>query len=164
MGGMPYHLEKGPMFATIEAMYRDRARLRQFLHDLWHGTALGSHGVLSSTSADGGNGVNSTGAQRLQSMREKWFGDVAGAPQPAWGANHPVENRPTYSTGYWSNYYGDVRAIMTETLTRARGGLPRRRAAGESSDRANAGRHTPLAGRILLEVRSATIRGLGHVA
>lgn len=120
MGGMPYHLEKGPMFATIEAMYRDRARLRQFLHDLWHGTALGSHGVLSSTSADGGNGVNSTGPDRLQSMREKWFGDVlSGGPQPAWGTSHPDRPGKAFWTGYWSHYYGDVRSIMTETMTRA---------------------------------------------
>jgi len=122
VGGMPYHLEKGPMFATIEAVYYNKALLRQFLYDLWHGKALGSHGVLSSPSADSPNPTdpNATGADRLQSMRHSWFGDVlGGGPQPPWGGPHPDRPGKTFTTGYWAFYYGNVRQIVTETLTRA---------------------------------------------
>ena len=31
---MPYHLEKGPLFATIEALYNDPNRLPGFLEKL----------------------------------------------------------------------------------------------------------------------------------
>ena len=63
---------------------------------------------------------NSPGAKRLKSMIEQWFGEVGGA-QPPWGTVHPdpVNGLPTLATGYWSNYHGDVRAIVGETMMRA---------------------------------------------
>jgi hypothetical protein len=122
---MPYHLEKGPIFSTIEAMYNDPARLPTFLQKLWRGQdPLGTLGVLTSPSADDPNNPNSanaTGAKRLASMISQWFGEISGPPQPPWGTVHPdpVTGLPTLATGYWSHYYGDVRAIVGESLMRA---------------------------------------------
>ena len=55
---------RGRCSPRIEAMYTvTEHELRQFLHDLWHGTdARDPTGCSAQTSADGGNGVNSTGA------------------------------------------------------------------------------------------------------
>lgn len=123
MAGMPYHLEKGPIFSTIEALYNDPTRLPGFLHKLWlRQSPLGTLGVVTSPSADdpqNPNSANATGPQRLTSLLESWFGELGGAPQPPWGSPHPVTGRPTFVTGYWSHYYGDVRGIVGETLTRA---------------------------------------------
>jgi hypothetical protein len=121
---MPYHLEKGPIFATIEALYNDRNRLPGFLHQLWQGNApaLGSLGLITSPIADNPNalGSNATGAARKASMREDWFGEnPADGRQPDWGTPHFKTGRPAYTTGYWFHYYGNVREIVAKTLTRA---------------------------------------------
>lgn len=117
MAGMPYHLEKGPIFSTIEALYNDPVRLRRLLHDLWVGQSpLGAHGVLTSPSADdtqNPTSANATGSKRLASMLAQWFGEVGGQPQLPWSMPNNL------STGYWSRYYGDVRRIVGETLMRA---------------------------------------------
>ena len=122
MAGMPFHLEKGPVFATLEAKYNgNKQDLHDFLQDLWDGIPLGSHRVLTSPMHDGPAGaVNATGADRRQSMFTSWFGDDAttGDPQPAWGWHEDLQ-RFVATTGYWSQYYGDVRSIVTQTLLRA---------------------------------------------
>jgi hypothetical protein len=121
---MPYHLEKGPMFAAFEGLYNDPTRLPTFLRDLWMGGApsLGTHGVLSSPNADDTGNVNTanaTGTKRLTSMRRDWFGEdpVTGTGQPAFGFD--ATGALTLTTGYWALYYGDVRTIVAETLMRA---------------------------------------------
>ena len=90
---------EGADVATIEAMYSDRARLRQFLHDLWHGTALGSHGF----SAQRRPMVETVSTRLAPSVSNRCVrsGSVMwqALPQPAWGGDHPVKNRPTFSTG-----------------------------------------------------------------
>src|SRR5215207_4094736 len=91
VAGMPYHLEKGPIFSTIEAFYNDRDRLPGFLQKLWGGQdPLGTLGVLTSPSADDPNpgSANGTGPKRKSSMVEQWFGEVGGV-QPPWGTVHP---------------------------------------------------------------------------
>ena len=120
MGGMPYHLEKGPIFATLEAKYNgDRAELHQFLQRLWDGNGLGTHGVLTSPMYDGPPGVvNAEGEGRKQSMFTDWFGDIAeGVPQRAWGLH--TDGVFVATTGYWFQYYGNVREIVRQTLLRA---------------------------------------------
>ena len=116
MGGMPFHLEKGPIFATLEAKYNgNKQDLHDFLQDLWDGIPLGSHRVLTSPMHDGPPGaVNATGDDRRQSMFTSWFGDDAttGDPQLAWGWHQDLQ-RFVATTGYWSQYYGDVRSIVT---------------------------------------------------
>ena len=122
MGGMPYHLEKGPIFARLEAKYNgDRALLHQFLEALWLGQPLGDHGVLTSPMYPAPNPsvANAIPAQRKTSMLTHWFGDVGGSPQPAFGSSHPVTGKVVRHTGYWAHYYGDVRAIVKDTLLRA---------------------------------------------
>jgi hypothetical protein len=124
MAGMPYHLEKGPMFAAFEALYNDPNRLPTFLRDLRMGGApsLGSHGVLSSPLADDptGTGANATAPQRLTSMRQYWFGEDATTPGPQPPFNiDPAQGPINLTTGYWALYYGDVRTIVAETLMRA---------------------------------------------
>jgi hypothetical protein len=119
---MPYHLEKGPLFATVEKLYNDPDQLPPFLHNLWMGKApsLGTLGLITSPIADNPNplGSNATGAVRKASMREDWFGEnPADGTQPQWGTPHFKTGRPAYTTGYWFHYYGDVRGIVAETLT-----------------------------------------------
>ena len=121
MGGMPYHLEKGPIFARLEARYNgDRAKLHEFLEALWLGKALGEHGVLTSPMypAPDPTVVNADPTERKVSMLEKWFGDVNGQPQPPFGSID-ADGNIVLKTGYWTQYYGDVRAIVKETLLRA---------------------------------------------
>ena len=117
MGGMPFHLEKGPVFATLEAVYNDPQLLPGFLHSLWVGKAdaLGLLGVLASPMYNDKQNVlssNATGEKRLTSMRERWFGEQGGNPQPAFGFG-------ALATGYWARYHGDVRQIVAETLMSA---------------------------------------------
>ena len=50
---MPYHLEKGPLFANIEALYNDPQRLAAFLERLWQGERLGGLGLLAGRTFDG---------------------------------------------------------------------------------------------------------------
>jgi hypothetical protein len=122
---MPYHLEKGPIFAAFEALYNDQTRLSNFLRDLWSGGAdsLGLHGVLSSPLAhDPSSGLTpaQTGTIRKTSMRNDWFGErsSSGAGQPGFGTVDS-DGELILTTGYWALYYGQVRTIVFETLTRA---------------------------------------------
>ena len=123
MGGMPYHLEKGPIFARLEAKYNgDRAELHQFLEALWlENEALGEYGVLTSPMypSPDPSAVNADPAERKTSMLEHWFGDVGGNPQPDFESIHPLTGAVVRHTGYWALYYGDVRGIVRETLLRA---------------------------------------------
>jgi hypothetical protein len=122
MGGMPFHLEKGPIFSTIEALYNDPVRLETLLHDLWSGKRLGEHGVITSPSMDSPNPLdaNATPEKRLGSLFTKWFGEVdgPGTTQPKFGYDEQTD-RLALTTGYWQQYYGDVRGIVAETLMRA---------------------------------------------
>ncbi len=123
MGGMPYHLEKGPIFATFEGLYNDERLLRRFLKRLWLGQPLGTLGALTSPAADDlahPGTANATGAKRKKSLLEKWFGEIkADGTQPAFGELDPITGEPALTTGYWFQYHGDVRGIVGETLTRA---------------------------------------------
>lgn len=116
---MPYHLEKGPLFANIEALYNEPARLAVFLHRLWQGQPLGGLGLLAGRTFDGPdpNAPNARGPDRLNSMAVAWFGEDAQGNQPDFG--EVKDGRRTFTTGYWAHYYGQVRSIVTETLTRA---------------------------------------------
>jgi hypothetical protein len=119
---MPYHLEKGPIFAAFEALYNDRVRLEAFLHELWQGKRLGTLGVITSPSMDSPNpgDANATPSKRLNSLLTKWFGELdgPGTDQRQFGYDTQAD-RLTLTTGYWKQYYGDVRGIVAETLRRA---------------------------------------------
>jgi hypothetical protein len=121
MAGMPYHLEKGPIFATIEALYNDPHRLPGFLEKLWNrALPLGDLGLIMSPMYDdkvNPQNANADGPKRRSSMLRSWFGDDAnGNPQRPFSTDINSWN-PT--TGYWFHYYGNVREIVEKTLIRA---------------------------------------------
>jgi hypothetical protein len=118
MGGMPYHLEKGPIFAVFDALYRDRNRLRDLLYDLWRqgSDGLGNLGMITSPMYPDPSNPVDPGPDRRTSMLRKWFGD-----DQQGNRQQPFSDRPplNLTTGYWTHYYGDVRSIVAETLMRA---------------------------------------------
>src|SRR5262245_36933579 len=123
MGGMPYHLEKGPLCANFEALYNDPVRLPGFLTKLWRGGPdvlgkLGAGGMIEGSTYNDPNGLssNATGQKRLDSMLGHWFGEQNGQPQKAFSTTSGDVN---LTTGYWLHYHGNVREIVYQTLVRA---------------------------------------------
>ena len=97
---------EGPDLRHARSEVPRRARLRQFLHDVWHGTVVGSHGVITLTSADGPDPAvpTPTGPQRLahRCARSGSVSTVDGGRSRM--GNDRTRYRPAdhSPTGYWS--------------------------------------------------------------
>jgi hypothetical protein len=130
--GMPYHLEKGPVFSVFEASkYQTPTSLLSILGKLREKTASGdwAHQIWELDPYDDpalNSGPWGNKALREFHMRTHWFGDEAVIDPNTGAVTGYTKQKPTdfdpathRTTGWWHNYFGDVEAIMRETLTRA---------------------------------------------
>jgi hypothetical protein len=118
-GDMPYYLEKGPYLSRIEAFCATTSNAVSALRDLKASITplpeLG--GVLASAAASGGP----TAEEIKTHIYRDWFGmkePPASNPNAPWTAQPPFDPLTRPFTGYWQMYYGDVEAIMRQTLIR----------------------------------------------
>lgn len=116
MSGMPYHLEKGPIFSVLEAFANDSLpRLRKALDDLRAGVALVDVGVVDSTTLHAG--PHPTKAALAAHINEHWLGMSHKAGK--WVGQAPFDPQAPTTTGHWQHYHGPVEAILRQTLIRA---------------------------------------------
>jgi hypothetical protein len=111
MAGMPYHLEKGPIFSVLESFVNQTPKrtVLERLRD--QNTRLVDVGGVNSTTLNAP--PYPTFQARCDHINEDWFGFAHGGnSQPPRTAGHPT-------TGLWKNYYGDVEGIVRLTLCRA---------------------------------------------
>jgi hypothetical protein len=116
---MPYTLSKGPILAVLEDLLNPETpaeiqRLCAGLVMLREGVPLTEIGLVDSTNIK----VEASTPEPLdERLNEYWFGKEEDEdtgewePQPPFGPRH-------HTTGYWSDYYGDVENILRETMIR----------------------------------------------
>jgi hypothetical protein len=121
MGGMPYQLEKGPIWSVVESALAagpsEAYELLTLLRDPTHQIADGP--LVASKSLDDPK-TGSTKTTRGEHLNTDWFGMVKqsnGAWQKQPASAFDPQTHP--STGYWINYWGDVESIVRETFVRA---------------------------------------------
>ena len=116
-GDMPYYLEKGPYLTQIEIYCSDKENSVTVLEMLRAGAEIPEIGaVLEAAAAQGGPSA----ADLKAHIYRDWFGRKPDTSEPSgWGAQPPFHATNNPTTGYWQMYYGDVEAILRETLIRA---------------------------------------------
>ncbi|HEY2811922.1 MAG TPA: hypothetical protein VGJ03_00520 [Acidimicrobiales bacterium] len=129
--GMPYHLEKGPVFSTFEAhKYQTKDVYCDILGQLRQKDATGNYAVdicdlLPYKDPALNYGPYNTQELRRYHMNVHWFGMLPTGQVANGRATYTPQTNGTFqwidnpTTGWWRNYFGDVEGIMRETLTRA---------------------------------------------
>src|SRR5438874_2041687 len=129
--GMPYHLEKGPVFSVFEAdKYQTKDKICEILAKLREKNAAGDYVNdicdLEPYSDPALNyGPYNTQELRRYHMNVHWFGMTPNGTDAAGKLIYKPQDTGTFqwianpTTGWWKNYFGDTEGIMRETLTRA---------------------------------------------
>src|SRR6478752_7089331 len=122
--GMPYHLEKGPVFSTFEAnKYQTKDKYCEILEHLRNGVDICDLEPYTDPALN--YGPYNTQELRRYHMNVHWFGMlptgnvVNGKAQYQHQVNGTFQWVQNPTTGWWRNYFGDVEGIMRETLIRA---------------------------------------------
>src|SRR5262245_4888937 len=116
-GTMPYHLEKGPYFSILEDYCNSSAtNVKKALRQLRRGDPIPEvAGLFNPNSLTAGPSAS----QVKRHMYEDWFGFGYNAATQKGVPPQPALNPPaTRTTGYWTEYYGNVEGIVRETLVR----------------------------------------------
>ncbi len=129
--GMPYHLEKGPVFSTFEAnRYQVKNKYCDILDRLRQKNAAGEYVVDICDLEPYANPALNYGPYNTQELRRyhmnvHWFGMIPTGRVVNGKAEYQKQTNGTYewihnpTTGWWRNYFGDTEGIMRQALIRA---------------------------------------------